>query len=127
MDNDWISRLKVSDSVVVVAETPHNIFRYVDIVTKTTATQIVITRDRRFYRKDGRLVGNGRYGKTYLEEATTENLNIIADDTLRRSIVTYLQVVDFSRLSLEQLLAIKKIVEPIGKGDLYNGNNDSEA
>jgi hypothetical protein len=72
---DWLSSLKVGDSVVVERGYVYTALS-LETVTHATATQVHVGR-LKFRRADGRSIGGGTYDRIAITQPTPERLNAI--------------------------------------------------
>lgn len=78
----------------------------VENVTKTMFTANGI----RFNKKTGRSVGSDSWSAVYAFIPTEEQVKTIKEDNTRRKLVNFLSYFNYSNLSLEDLIAIYKVV-----------------
>lgn len=73
MSNEWLQNLKPGDAVCV--QTQYGTTE--DVVERTTATQIILSRTRRYKKDGGYLIGGPTYGGSWLVPATEQRLDAI--------------------------------------------------
>lgn len=74
----WLAQLKKGDSAVVVSGFIHNTLR-LRVVTHSTPAQVEVDKER-YWRKNGRRIGDSGYHRAHLKEPTPELLVKIRRD-----------------------------------------------
>ena len=101
--------LQLNDKVVVVRNCAGKTRRIVGYVERLTPASIYVS-GVRFRKKDGRRVGESLFSYTYIEVASEEVIENVEKEMKCRKIASYLQGYSFSKLSLEKLQMIMKII-----------------
>lgn len=103
-----LENVKVGDFVVLRGSYAHDdCLRKVERVTKF---QIVVG-NRRFWKKNGRLVGAGILCHAYIRPATKNDIERINKVNLKKKLTAFIRQVAWSNLPLESLQAICDIVK----------------
>lgn len=108
-NGDWRKSLKPGDMVIVITRMDPFIAK----ISRTTKTQVVIpfgAVEIKFRRSDGREVGNGLWNSKFIQEATPEEVSRIREQVRRRSLISELKGTDWSKLSINSLEKINKLV-----------------
>lgn len=119
MSAGFLNNIKVGNVVVYTrpeAYTHVGMIRTIEVVNRTTNTQVIIKRkdkigreyDLRFYKKNGKIVGDTG-GK--LLECTTVLYEEVKEEMERKRLINRLQKIKFSDLTTSALYGIEKIIK----------------
>lgn len=103
----WLNELTAGDEVIVVSAYANT--ETIERVTRTTNTQIIVG-NRRFRKKDGRLVGQTGYRATRLREPTPDSLRAVRDELQRRRLVLRLSQVNWNQIDTDTLAAVAALL-----------------
>lgn len=100
--------LKVGDLMVVSGSFAHNdCLRKIERVTKS---QVVVDK-RRYWKKNGRLVGGGSWCYGYIRPATKNEIERISKVEQKDKLIAFIRKVAWCNLSLEPLQTICDVVK----------------
>ncbi len=102
--SEWLEKLKVGDEVAVDSGLDST---YITKVARLTATLIVTEKGGRFRRSDGFAPRTGGYERRFLQEATEE----IRDSIAQRHLARILREVQWKDYSLDNLRAVFQLLK----------------
>lgn len=114
MNEQWFQNLKVGDQVLVVGA-GLNRGESIGVVARFTNTQLVVkcgVAEHKYNRVTGREVGEQSYYGTRLAESTSEALEKIEHDKIRRKLQRYLQNVDVQNVPIEVAKRVSELLDP---------------
>jgi len=106
---DWITKIKVGDTVIIDGKYGS---MTIDTVARLTKTQIILRDDRsKFRRNDGFMVGGDIWAGTFLREGTALRLEQIRTARDKSELVRTIKSIALSDLSKQQLRDILHIAK----------------
>lgn len=103
-----LENVNVGDFVVLIGSYAHDeCLRKVERVTKS---QIIVGK-RRFWKKNGRIVGAGDWCYAYIRPTTENDIERIKKINQKNELLAFIRKVDSDNLSLESLQSICDIVK----------------
>lgn len=103
MEKDWLSVLKPGDEVLVQGMRWQGNVGVVKRVEKVTKLHIVLQDGSKYRLLDGWNIGRDRFYRSYLVNATPENVEKVRAENRRMSIAAKLRAIDWRLLPLEAL------------------------
>jgi hypothetical protein len=104
-EDEWLQGLKPGDEVIV----SNRWGKRIEKVERTTPTQIILPRNTRYHKSNGREMASRSWDKTRLQQPTPEDVTKIRQEQARQMALTRLANFRFSALTtaaLEQICAI---------------------
>lgn len=103
-----LENVKVGDFVVLIGGYAHD--DYLIKVERVTKSQILADK-RRFWKKNGRIVGAGIWCYDYIRPATENDIERIKKINQKNELLAFIRKADLDNLSLESLQTICDVVK----------------